>query len=70
MSFKVYLIEHGVILADSRARNLPSAIRWAESILTDKTERAYLAGFGNWLAVYQAGTWTKRNREELRKIMA
>lgn len=67
--FRVSLVEHGVMLADSKVRSLPQAIRWAESILTDKTERAFLCGFGNWLAVYHDKVWTKRSPAFLKEIM-
>ena len=57
--FKVCLFEHGVILAESKARSLVGAIRWADGILTDKTERAFIGAFGQVFAVFNGREWTK-----------
>lgn len=60
-TFKVSLIEHGVCIAEGRARSIPQAIRWAESILTDKTERAFISACGQWWAQYRNGKWERRD---------
>ena len=57
--FKVCLFEHGASLAESKARSLVGAIRWADGILTDKTERAFIGAFGQAFAVFNGREWTK-----------
>ena len=57
--FKVCLFEHGVILAESRSRSMAAAIRWADGILTDKTERAFIGAFGQVFAVFNGREWTR-----------
>jgi hypothetical protein len=57
---KTILIEHGVCLAEFRARSIAEAIRKAEAILTNKTERAYLAACGNWFVQFRNGAWERR----------
>jgi len=59
MKFKVRLFEHGVELAESHVRSVPEAIRWASSILTDKTERAYIGAFGQICATFSGGAWSQ-----------
>ena len=59
MAFKVTLIEHGVILAEGRSNRVSGAIRWANSVLTEGCERAYIGAFGQVIAKYENGAWMR-----------